>query len=91
MLFENNYTVNECHSNDFNQALKLILLLLIKLKKNQKNCDRDNSVFRILLKSCIIRIIDEHHWIQIHVTNLYFHKIFIKNEIMYIKISESVL
>lgn len=30
MLFENNYTVNECHSTDFNQALKLILLLLIK-------------------------------------------------------------
>lgn len=33
MLFENNYTVNECHSNDFNHALKLISLLLIKSKK----------------------------------------------------------
>lgn len=94
MLFENNYTVNECHSNDFNLALKLIsLLLLIKLikYKKTKNCDRDNSFFRILLKSCIISIVHEYHWIQIYVTSLYFHKIFIKNEIMYIKISESVL
>lgn len=33
MLFENNYIVNECYSNDFNYVLKLILLLLIKLKK----------------------------------------------------------
>lgn len=86
MLFENNYTVNECHSYDFNHALKLISLLLIK-----KKCDRDNSFFRILLKSCIILIVHEYHWIQIHVTSLYFHKIFIKNEIIYIKISESVL
>lgn len=91
MLFENNYTVNECHSNDFNHALKLISLLLIKLKKNQKTATETTVFLRILLKSCIIRIVHEYHWIQIHVTSLYFHKIFIKNEIMYIKISESVL